>query len=310
MSLLVVGSIAFDTIKTPHGELEDALGGAAVYFSLAAGLFTDVRLVGVVGGDFREEHVDFLRRRRVDVSGLERLPAGRTFRWTGQYSADMNHRTTLAVELNVLEDFRPKIPAEFRDSRFVFLANGSPVTQLSVLDQVPRPLFVMADTMDLWIETQRRALDCLLPRVHGLLLNDSEALLLTGEGSVIRAGRAIQRMGPGRVVVKKGEHGAILFDGPEILPLPALPVEDVRDPTGAGDSFAGALMGYLASPRGGGQEGGAEMPPDGRALKTALAYGAVVASFTVEDFGVNGIAKATRAAVERRFETYREGLAL
>jgi len=310
MSLLVVGSIAFDTIKTPHGELEDALGGAAVYFSLAAGLFTEVRLVGVVGGDFAEDQVDFLRRHRVDASGLERIPTGRTFRWAGQYSADMNQRTTLSVELNVFENFRPKIPAAFRDSRFVFLANGSPVTQQSVLDQVQRPLFVMADTMDLWIETERKELERLLTRVDGLLLNDSEALLLTGEGNVIRAGKAIQGMGPGRVVVKKGEHGAILFDGDEILPFPALPLSEVRDPTGAGDSFAGALMGYLASASIAGAAGGDGRPPERRALKEALAYGAVVASFTVADFGVGGIARATPAAVEERFQKYRERLAL
>lgn len=305
MSLLVVGSIAYDSIKTPHGEVPEALGGAAVYFSLAASLFTPVRLVGVVGSDFRPGDIALLESRRVDTAGLERVAGGRTFRWSGEYSSDMNSRQTLSVELNVFESFQPKIPRSFCDSRFVFLANGSPVTQMSVLEQVERPDFVMADTMDLWIQTQHRELLELLSRIDGLLLNDSEALLLTDRRNLIEAGKAILDMGPSRVVIKKGEHGAILFERGGIIPMPAFPIESVRDPTGAGDSFAGAAMGYLASrclAEGRGV--------DTRLLKSALAFGTVVASFTVEDFGVTSLARASAGQASERFERYRELLRL
>ena len=302
MSLLVVGSVAYDSIKTPHGEVSHALGGSAVYFSLAASLFAPVRLVGVVGDDFAEDDISFLKRPSIDVSGLEQVSGGRTFRWSGEYSADMNSRETLSVELNVFEDFQPKIPQDFRDSRFVFLANGSPVTQMSVLDQVENPDFVMADTMDLWIQAQQADLLKLLRRVDGLLVNDSEALLLTDCHNVIEAGRAILELGPSRVVIKKGEHGAILFDRDQIVPLPAYPVSTVRDPTGAGDSFAGALMGHVARSAG--------LPIEPRVLKAALAHGTVAASFTVEDFGVRRIAEVTESDALARFEKYREYLSL
>ncbi len=310
MSLLVVGSIAYDSIKTPHGEVPEALGGAAVYFSLAASLFTPVRLVGVVGDDFRREDLDFLKRRRIDAAGLERVAGGRTFRWSGEYSADMNSRQTLSVELNVFENFQPKIPRSFRDSPFVFLANASPVTQMSVLEQVERPEFVMADTMDLWIQTQHKELRELLLRIDGLLVNDSEAILLTDRHNVIDAGKAILDMGPSKVVIKKGEHGAVLFDGDQIVPLPAYPVASVRDPTGAGDSFAGALMGYLARSRSEPPVPVRGTPIHPRVFKQALAYGTVAASFTVEDFGVKRIAEATELEARGRFERFREFLAL
>jgi sugar/nucleoside kinase (ribokinase family) len=306
MSLLVVGSIAYDSIKTPRGEVDHALGGSAVYFSLAASLFapSPVRLVGVVGDDFSSGDIEFLARRRIDTEGIEVVPGGLTFRWAGEYSADMNSRRTLSVDLNVFENFQPKIPGRYRDSRLVFLANGLPITQMSVLDQVREPAFVMADTMDLWIQTQKHALLDLLRRVDGLLVNDSEAMLLTDCHDVIGAGTAILELGPSRVVVKKGEHGAILFEREHIIPLPAYPVRAVRDPTGAGDSFAGALMGHLA--RTADATGGVST----RAFKEALAYGAVAASFTVEDFGVARLAEAREAEVRERFEKYREILAL
>jgi sugar/nucleoside kinase (ribokinase family) len=313
MSLLVVGSVAHDSIKTPHGEIQDALGGSAVYFSLAASIFTPVRLVGAVGADFEEKHVDFLRRRNIDVSGLERVPEGKTFCWAGEYSADMNTRRTVSVELNVIENFQPKIPPAFRDSRLVFLANGSPVTQLSVLDQMEAPAFVMADTMDLWIQTQRTELLVLLRRIDGLIINDSEALLLTGLGNLLEAGQAIQELGPARVVIKKGEHGAILFDGMETIPFPAYPVFNVRDPTGAGDSFAGAFMGYLgrsAGPWDAAAGDGRRGDLTTRALKEALAYATVAASFTVEDFGVRRISEIKELDARRRFERFKEFLAL
>lgn len=306
MSLLVVGSVAYDTIKTPRGEVVEALGGAAVYFSLAARLFMPVRLVGVVGDDFRGGDLDLLSDRSVDVSGLERVQGGRTFRWTGEYSQNMNSRETLSVELNVFENFKPKVPQAFRDSRFVFLANAPPVTQMSVLDQMDRPDFVMADTMDLWIQTAHKDLLGLLRRIDGLLVNDSEAMLLTDRHNVIEAGRAIQDLGPSRVVIKKGEHGAILFDGDHIVPLPAYPIVSVKDPTGAGDSFAGALMGYLACTVG--AKGRLAVEP--RVFKQALGHGVVVASLTCEDFGVRRIAAASEAEVRGRFAQYREFLSL
>ena len=296
MPLLVVGSIAYDTIKTPHGEKADALGGSAVYFSIAASPPTPVRLVGVVGEDFDERHVDLLRSRSVDTSGIERVPGGKTFRWTGQYSQDMNDRETLEVDLNVFEDFQPKIPDSFKDSRFVFLANAAPVTQLSVLDQVSgRPELVVADTMDLWIKTQRDNLLTLIERIDGLVINDGEALLLSGEVNPIRAGRSVLEMGLALVVVKKGEHGAVLFTPDATVPLPAYPTACVKDPTGAGDSFAGAMMGHLT------RAGRVEE----EALKEAIVRGIVAASFTVEDFGVERLASVSEAELEARYDEYR-----
>ncbi len=300
MSLLVVGSVAYDSIKTPRGEAVDALGGSAVYFALAARRFTPVRLVGVVGDDFAEADAEFLGQRNIDTAGLERVAGGKTFRWSGEYSADMNSRETLSVELNVFENFEPKIPAAFSDSRFVFLANGSPVTQMSVLDQMTGPRFVMADTMDLWIQIQRAELLTLLERIDGLLLNDSEALLLTDAPNVMAAGKALLDVGPERVVIKKGEHGAILFTGDHIIPLPAYPVVQVCDPTGAGDTFAGALMGHL-------QKVGSA---DERSFKEAMAYGTVVASYTVEEFGVGRIGDVSEGDLTDRYRQFRDLIAL
>ena len=295
MSLLVVGSVAFDGIKTPHGEAPNALGGSAVYFSLAASLFGGVRLVGVVGEDFRKDDIDMLSAHGVDMAGLEVVDGGKTFRWSGEYSQDMNSRETLSVDLNVFENFQPKIPQSFRDSRFVFLANGAPVTQLSVLEQVDKSAFVMADTMDLWIQIQHGELLQLLERVDGLSLNDSEALLLTDRNNVIDAGLAILGMGPTTVVIKKGEHGSLLFTRDQIVPLPAYPTRQVKDPTGAGDSFAGAMMGYLAKI--------GEVTPT--TLKQSLGFGTVVASFTVEDFGPDQLAAVEEGELAQRYAEYR-----
>jgi sugar/nucleoside kinase (ribokinase family) len=294
MSLLVVGSMAYDTIRTPHGGAENALGGSAVYFSIAASLLAPVRLVGVVGGDFAKAHVDLLQERGVDTGGLEVIPNGKTFRWAGEYSADMNHRETLSVHLNVFEDFQPKIPANFRDSRFVFLANAAPLTQLSVLDQIDDPEFVVADTMDLWISTARDDLLALLRRVDGIVINDSEAHLLTEESNMIRAGKKIQALGPAFVILKKGEHGALLFCSDYVVPLPAYPTPNVVDPTGAGDSFAGGMMGFIAKIG----------RVDDAALRRSLAFGTVAASFTVQGYGTEGLRAATPAACEERFEEY------
>ena len=298
MSLLVVGSVARDSIRTPHGEVQDALGGAAVYFSLAAGIFTEVRMVGVVGDDFEAGDIELLRSKGVDLAGLEVVEGGATFRWSGEYSEDMNSRRTLSVELNVFEHFRPVLPGGYHDSSFVFLANAAPGTQLSVLEQVEEPVCVMADTMDLWIGSARDELLELLGRIDGISLNDAEALELTGCRNLIDAGCAILAMGPANVVVKKGEHGAVLFTEAGVVALPAYPTGKVIDPTGAGDSFAGALMGSLS-------QAGAV---DEEHLKTAIAYGSVVASFTCEGFGTDRLAALGADEVRERFMNYCDSL--
>jgi len=296
-SLLVVGSIAFDSIETPNGTVQDALGGSATFFSYTASFFTTPRLVGVVGDDFPDEHRRLLAERRIDTTGLVTQP-GKTFRWKGRYHQDMNTRDTLEVHLNVLGTFDPVVPERFRDSTHVFLANSSPVVQARVLDQVRKPRLVLADTMDLWIDTQRGDLLALLPRLDGLLLNDSEAHLLTGENNMVRAGQAVRRLGPGFVIIKKGEHGAMLFSEDGTFVVPAYPTGDVVDPTGAGDSFAGGLLGYLASD---------DSPPPGR-LRRAMAYGTVAASLTVEGFGLDRLKRTDRREINERLDKYRKML--
>ena len=298
MSLLVVGSIAFDSIETPHGKVDDALGGSASFFSYAASFFTTPRLVGVVGEDFPEANRKLLESRRIDTSGLVTQP-GKTFRWKGRYHEDMNTRDTLEVHLNVFGTFNPVLPEAFRGSTHVFLANGSPVLQAKVLDQVRQPKLVMADTMDLWIETQRDDLLKLLPRLDGLLLNDSEARLLTDQDNMIKAGQEVRKLGPKFVMIKKGEHGAMLFSHDGIFVIPAYPTEEVIDPTGAGDSFAGGIMGYLDSD---------DSPPPGR-LRRAMAYGTVLASLTVEGFGLDRLKQTRREEIDERLEWYRTMLA-
>jgi cytidine kinase len=291
MSLLVVGSTAFDTIETPHGGAADCLGGSSTYFSLAARLFAKVRLVSVVGDDFPAAHRELLEQKGVDLAGVE-TKAGKTFRWHGRYSGDMNSRETLDVQLNVFGDFVPKVPAAWRDTPFVFLANGSPTTQASVLDQMQGVRFCVADTMDLWIEHQRDGLMKLLPRLDGLIVNDSEVKQLTGKHNLIQAGRAALALGPKLVIVKKGEHGCFLFSNFIHYALPAYPTESVVDPTGAGDSFAGGFMGYLAQCE----------AINVWTMRRAIAYGTVTASLTVEGFGVERIARADREQVDRRYQ--------
>ncbi|HKI31503.1 MAG TPA: PfkB family carbohydrate kinase [Gemmataceae bacterium] len=298
MSLLVVGSIAFDCIETPNGSVDDVLGGSAPAFCFAASFFTPPRLVGVVGDDFPDVYRGLFERLRIDTAGLVTQP-GKTFRWKGRYHQDMNTRDTLEVHLNVFGTFDPVLPPAFRDSTHVFLANGSPVLQGRVLDQVREPRLVLADTMDLWINTQREALLKLLPRLDGLFVNDSEAQLLTGETNLVRAGRGVRRLGPKFVILKKGEHGAMLFSADGVFVVPAYPTPDVTDPTGAGDSFAGAMMGYLDS------DGS---PPPGR-LRRGMAYGTVVASLTVEDFGLDRLKRTDRAEIDARLESYRKMMA-
>ncbi|MHC4712249.1 MAG: PfkB family carbohydrate kinase [Planctomycetota bacterium] len=299
MSLVVVGSIALDTITTPHGSVENALGGSATYFSLAASLLTEVRLVGVVGEDFPPQSREILERRGIDTRGLQTV-AGKTFRWTGAYHGDMNEANTLAVELNVFEEFNPRIPPEYADTGYVFLANASPSVQRAVREQLHRADLVVCDTMNYYIERALGELKSLIAIVDGLLLNDQEARMLTGTDALVEAGHMILDMGPRFVVIKKGEHGALLCSRNACVAIPAYPTREVKDPTGAGDSFAGAFMGRLAT------DGDLSLA----GLKRAIAYGTAAASLTVEGFGTSRIEGATLGELDARFEELREMLAL
>ena len=294
MPLLVVGSIALDSVETPAESRADVLGGSAVYFSYAASYFTSVRLVGVVGGDWPEEHTRLLQQRKIDTTGLQVEPAEQTFRWSGKYMDDMNDRETLDVQLNVFGQFDPVLPDDFRRCPFVFLANGSPDVQMKVLDQMVGTHLIVADTMDLWITRQRDPLLALLRRIDGLVLNDSEAKLLTGNENLVQAGHDVLDLGLKFVVIKKGEHGAMFFSKHETYVLPAYPTAEVRDPTGAGDSFAGGMMGFLA------EQGNFEP----KTLKRAMAHGILVASFNVEDFSLDRMKCIERPDLERRMEEY------
>lgn len=298
MSLLVVGSIALDSVDTPQESRGDLLGGSAVYFSYAASYFTSVRLVGAVGEDWPPEHTALLQSRQIDTGGLQVVPGGETFRWRGKYFTNMNDRETLEVQLNVLGDFEPQVPDEFRRSPFVFLANGSPAMQRKVLDQCIGPRLVVADTMDLWIREEQAELMELLARIDGLVLNDSEAKLLTGEENLVIAGNKVRQFGPKFVVIKKGEHGAMFFSEFETYVLPAFPTAEVVDPTGAGDSFAGGMMGYLTE----------RDNYDADTLKRAMAYGILTASFTVEDFSLDRLRQIERQDLELRMDKYRRML--
>jgi cytidine kinase len=299
MSVLVVGTVAIDTIETPRGTAPFVLGGSATYFSWAASFFTKVSLVAAIGEDFPPQHKKLLADRGVDLAGLTVRPGGKTFYWKGRYHEDMNNRDTLEVHLNVIADFEPKLPEAYRRIPYLFLGNSSPVLHGKVLDQMSkRPELVMADTMDFWISSQRDELVRLLPRLDGLLLNDTEAKLLSEEENLIRAGRKVREMGPKFVIIKKGEHGSFLFTHDGVFVLPGYPTADVVDPTGAGDSYAGGIMGYLASDT---------SPPPGR-LRRAIAYGTVVASLTVEDFSLERLKRTTRAEIDHRLDEYRKML--
>jgi len=298
MPLLVVGSIALDCIETPTAKRDDVLGGSAVFFSYAASFFSPVRMIGAVGEDWPQQHTRLLEDRGIDTSGLQTIAGGRTFRWRGRYLPNMNDRETLEVHLNVLGDFQPQLNGTHRDCRFLFLGNASPVVQLSVLDQAAGAELTVADTMDLWINIQRDELAQLLKRIDGLVLNDSEAKLLAEDENLVRAGQAVLAMGPKFVVIKKGEHGAMFFSEHEMYVMPAFPTATVLDPTGAGDSFAGGMMGHLA----------ALGRFDAQALKEALAYGVVTASFTVEDFSLDRLASLSRHDLDHRLAEYRKML--
>ncbi len=294
MSLLVTGSIGIDSVSTPHGEASEVLGGSAVYFGVAAGLFTDVRLVAVVGEDFPPAFRDQLTRDRIDLAGLETRAGSKTFRWSGKYSPDMNDRETLGVELNVLAEPGAKVPAAFQGSDVVFLANTHPVQQRETLGQVAKPKLSVLDTMDLWIDNERDELGKTIAAVDGVIINDAESLHLTGKSNVIDAGRAILGMGPRFVVVKKGEHGAVLVTGDSVTAIPAFPTTEVKDPTGAGDSFAGGMLGYLD------QVGSFETDD----LRRALVRGTVAASITIESFSLQRIAQVTADEVNARVKQF------
>ncbi len=298
MSLLVVGSIAIDTVETPWGRKENLLGGSASHFSLAARFFTPVKLVSVVGGDWPQEHTDFLASRGIDVSGIQVVPSGKSFRWTGRYKPNMNDRETLAIELDVFGNFEPALSTEFRETEFVFLGNAAPTTQMKALEQVPGRRLAVADTMELWIQETHADVMKLLQQIDGLVINDSEAKMLANTENLVLAGHRVRAMGPKFVVIKKGEHGAMFFGEHEAYVLPAFPTEKVIDPTGAGDSFAGAMMGYLAEQN--------NFEPE--TLKTAMAYGILVASFNVEGFGLDHMKAITRDDIEARLTAYRKML--
>ncbi|MCC6406414.1 MAG: sugar kinase [Planctomycetes bacterium] len=290
MSLVVIGTLAYDSIETPYDRRADALGGSALYFSVAAANFGIVRLVGVVGEDFKTPDLEGLAHRGIDVRGVE-IAKGKTFRWSGRYEADWNTRHTLDTQLNVFEHFDPKLTPACRDASFVFLANAEPRVQMKALDQVHNPAFVVADTMNLWIDIRKDDLLKLLARVDGVVLNDEEARMLTGEKNLIRAARKVLTFGPRYVILKKGEHGAFLIGEDAHFSLPAYPVDEVVDPTGAGDCFAGGFMGYVASAQ--------SIEP--RTLRRAMLYGTVTASFCVQGFSIEDIGKRTRSDVESRF---------
>lgn len=292
MSLLVTGSIAIDSVETPHGRVEGVLGGSSIYFSLAASLFSEVRLVGAVGEDFDMKMLAPLQSKNIDTRGVEVRKGSKTFRWTGKYAGSMNEAETLGVELNVLAERGAAIPPEFKDTSFVFLANTHPLLQRDVARLFPNAALIVADTMDLWINTEPDELRRTLAAVHGLVLNENEARLLTKLDNLVVAGLEILKMGPRFVVIKKGEHGSLLVSHDDLFVLPAYPTQKTIDPTGCGDTFAGAMMGYLA----------ANGSHDPKTLRSAMARGSVVSSFVIESFSIEALAQVTESDVERRLD--------
>jgi sugar/nucleoside kinase (ribokinase family) len=294
MSILVVGSVAFDTVETPFGKAEKILGGSASFFSIAASFFAPVNLVGVVGSDFGDKEMAAFRGRPIDTEGLERME-GKTFHWQGKYSFDLNARDTICTDLNVFEFFKPKIPQRYRQSEFVFLGNIDPVLQLGVLEQVEKPKVVACDTMNFWISGKPAELKKTLERVDVLLLNDAEARELSGEWNIVKGARKIRAMGPRVLIVKKGEHGVLMFGESSSFAAPAYPLEDVFDPTGAGDTFGGGFVGYLA--------GAHDMSDD--TLRRAVVMGSTLASFNVEAFGADRLLRLTRPEIDERFRMFK-----
>ena len=294
MSLVVVGSVAYDGVETPHGKVDRMLGGAATYIALAASYFTDAKIVAVVGDDFAQEDFDLLAGHKIDLAGLERVP-GKTFFWAGVYSADMNDRTTLRTDLNVFADFQPKLPDSYKTAPYLLLGNIQPELQRNVRSQMNGVRFTGGDTMNYWINDFRADLLATIREWDFLLINDSEARLLSGEHNLRRAARKIMDMGPGTLVIKRGEYGAILFHGDHHFMAPGYLLDDVFDPTGAGDSFAGGFIGYMA-----GKGGAIDMDE----LRRAVIYGSVMGSFCCERFGVDRFRDLTRAEIDQRYQEF------
>lgn len=293
--ILVVGSLAYDSISTPNGKVDRTLGGSANYFSLAASLYSQVRVVGVVGEDYDAKDLEMLKSRKVDTLGMQKQP-GKTFHWAGEYKGDMNEAITLATDLNVFEHFNPQLPASYKNSSYVFLANIDPELQLRVFEQIEKPKLVGSDTMNFWISSKLPQLKQVLSKVDVLLINEGEAKMLSKRANAIAAADEILKMGPKAVVIKRGEYGFVLYSKEGYFILPAYPIANVVDPTGAGDTFAGAFFGYLAKLNKG---------FDLAALKEACVHGCMMASFTVQNFGVEGLRKLTWADVEKRHEEYK-----
>ncbi len=295
MSLLVVGSLALDSVSTPFDKVEDALGGSATYISLSASYFSaPINLVGVVGSDFPKKYIHLMEKHNINLEGLQIIEGGKTFRWSGKYHYDLNTRDTLLTELNVFENFNPVIPEKFRESKFVCLGNINPILQMKVLDQMTDSHFTVCDTMNYWIEREKDDLIKLLKKVNVLIINDSEARLLSQEPNLIKSARAIRNMGPEILIIKKGEHGALLFTDDVVFSAPAYPMEMIYDPTGAGDSFAGGFTGYLHRT----QDVSAEN------LKCAVVYGSAMASFCVEKFSTKGLEDLSYLRIQDRFRAF------
>lgn len=295
-SVLVVGSVALDSVETPFGAKQDVVGGSATYFSMAASFFTGVELVAVVGEDFPQEHVDTLEERSVGTSGLERVAGGRTFRWKGNYGFDLNTAHTLDTQLNVFQSFSPEISPELRKIQHVFLANIDPDLQWRVLQQIENPRIVAADTMNFWIEGKKSELVRTLSKVDLLMINDAEARMLSGEHNIVKAAQGILKMGPKRLAIKRGEYGALLFDGEEIFNAPAYPLPKLFDPTGAGDCFAGGMMGYLST--------ATDFSP--RTFRQATIVGSVMASFVVESFSIDRLRSLNFQEITQRYEEFQK----
>lgn len=295
MNILVVGSVAFDSVETPFGKAEEVLGGSATYFSTAASFFADVGLVAVVGDDFPDEHVSMLSQKGIDLDGLMKVAGGKTFRWSGRYEYDLNQAHTLSTELNVFSDFNPTIPEAYRDCPFVFLANIDPELQLKVLDQVRNPAFVACDTMNYWIEGKPDALRELLKRVDLFVINEAEAREFACVPSLVGAARTILECGPSTLIVKRGEYGALMFNGSSVFSAPAYPLEEIYDPTGAGDSFAGGLMGYLANIQDTAEDN----------IRKGIIFGSVLASFNVEAFSLERLHRLSLDEIHSRYKEFK-----
>jgi sugar/nucleoside kinase (ribokinase family) len=296
MSLLVVGSVAFDTVRTPFGEVTDGLGGSATYFATAASFFTDVQLVAVVGEDFPMEHIAFLKQRGIDLAGLERS-MGKTFRWRGEYGYQLNEAKTLQTDLNVFQSFHPKLPASYTKTPYVFLANIDPALQMAVMKQVSGAKLIACDTMNFWIDGNKEDLVKMLSGVDILMINEGETRALSGEFNLVKAASKILALGPKALIIKRGEYGALMFNGKKIFTVPAYPLESVFDPTGAGDSFAGGMMGYLAQNAHDGRIGD-------KVLRQAAIYGSVMASFCVEAFSLDRMRSLTQDDIRRRYAEF------